>query len=189
VWRVSTNSKELFLTFDDGPVPGPTDFVLETLNHYNIKATFFCIGENITKHRELFTKISATNNEIGNHTFNHVKGWNCTVQQYTDNVEKCATYLGDHQKLFRPPYGRIKASQIKALANHKIVMWDVLTQDYDQNLAQENCLKGSIKATRPGSIIVFHDSYKAEKNLKYVLPRFIEHFLNLGFQFKKLEVD
>lgn len=189
IWRVATHSKELYLTFDDGPIPGPTDFVLETLMKLNVKATFFCIGENINKHPEIFESIMNGNHAIGNHTYNHVKGWNCSVQEYSSNIEKCAQQLRKHQSLFRPPYGRIKMSQIKALSYYKIVMWDVLTQDYNQALSPENCLKGSIHATRPGSIIVFHDSYKAERNMKYTLPRFIDHFLNLGFEFKTLGVD
>jgi peptidoglycan-N-acetylglucosamine deacetylase len=186
LWRVETKSKELFLTFDDGPAPGPTDFVLDTLDRYKVKATFFCIGENIGKHPIHFQKIIDGNHAIGNHTFNHIKGWNCSVDEYTSNIAQCADVIGSNQTLFRPPYGRIKMSQIKALNNYKIIMWDVLTQDYNKTISPTQCLAGSIKAARAGSIVVFHDSYKAEKNMHYALPHFIEHFLNQGFEFKTL---
>ena len=187
LWRVKTTTKELYLTFDDGPVTGPTEFVLDTLKAFRIKATFFCIGENIEKNNHLFLRIKEENHTLGNHTYNHLKGWNYSVDLYIENVNKCAQLL-DSSVLFRPPYGRITKAQVDSLQKHKIVMWDVLTQDYDRNLSKEKCLDGSIKATRNGSIIVFHDSYKAEKNLKYVLPNFIEHFLNKGYQFNTIPI-
>jgi peptidoglycan/xylan/chitin deacetylase (PgdA/CDA1 family) len=185
LWRVNTTTKELYLTFDDGPVTGPTEFVLDTLKAFHIKATFFCIGENIAKNYTLYTRIKEENHLVGNHTYNHLKGWSYPADIYLENINKCAQLL-DTNLLFRPPYGRITNAQINSLQKHKIVMWDVLTQDYDRNLSKEKCLDGSIKATRNGSIIVFHDSYKAEKNLKYVLPHFIEHFLNKGYQFNTI---
>jgi peptidoglycan/xylan/chitin deacetylase (PgdA/CDA1 family) len=187
LWRVNTNEKQLFLTFDDGPVPCVTEFVLDTLKQFDIKATFFCIGENIEKYKSVFMRIGAEGHVIGNHTFNHLKGWNYTTSAYVDNVNRCAELLAKGA-LFRPPYGRITKAQIKALLNYKIVMWDVLTQDYDHRLTPENCLKGSIRATRFGSIVVFHDSYKAERNMRYALPRYIDYFLNQGFEFKTIPV-
>ena len=192
VWKINTTEKELFLTFDDGPVPGPTDFVLETLQKFNCKATFFCIGDNVRKHPEVFQKVVDHGHAIGNHTFNHVSGWSTPLSGYLDNVRQCHTELQNwqpatgNQQLFRPPYGRITRNQIKALNDYKIIMWDVLTIDYNKSVSPESCLKNSIRVTRPGSIIVFHDSVKAEGNLMYALPRYIEHFLEQGYSFKLL---
>jgi peptidoglycan-N-acetylglucosamine deacetylase len=192
VWKIRTTQKEIYLTFDDGPIPGPTDFVLETLAKREIKATFFCIGDNVHKHPDVFKRIIEQGHAIGNHTFNHLKGWKTALDQYVENVKQCDAEfrssrleVGD-TKLFRPPYGRITRSQIKALSDYKIVMWDVLTNDYDKTKLPETCLKNSIRVTQPGSIIVFHDSLKAERNMTYALPQFIDHFLGLGYSFKAL---
>ncbi|MEO7988844.1 MAG: polysaccharide deacetylase family protein [Chryseolinea sp.] len=195
-WRIQNDRKELYLTFDDGPVPGPTEFVLETLASRNIKATFFCIGDNIRKHPEVFQKIVSQGHAIGNHTFNHLNGWKTTPPLYLENIKKCdriikesrsqTSNLKPQTQLFRPPYGRITKKQIQSLSNYKIIMWDVLSVDYNKNLPQERCLKNTIRATRPGSIIVFHDSFKAEKNLTHALPAFIDHFLEQGFTFHSL---
>ncbi len=205
LWRVSTTEKKLYLTFDDGPLPGPTEFVLEVLAQHNIKATFFCIGDNIRKHPDVFKKIIDHGHSVGNHTFNHLKGWNTLLKNYVENVEECENVItknlvASHQfsvtgnrqlatgnsKLFRPPYGRITRSQIKALNDYTIVMWDVLTNDYDRNVSPETCLRNSIQATRPGSIVVFHDSLKAEVNMRYTLPRYIEYFIQQGYRFNVL---
>ncbi len=192
VWRIPTSEKELFLTFDDGPVPGPTDFVLETLKKYSSKAAFFCIGDNVRKHPDTFKKVVNDGHAIGNHTFNHVKGWSVSLKKYVENVDQCDMELQSSKleaqslKLFRPPYGRITRNQIKALSEYKIIMWDVLTIDYNKNVSPESCLQNSIRSTRPGSIIVFHDSLKAERNMSYALPRFIGHFLEQGYVFKAL---
>lgn len=197
VWRMPSDKKELYLTFDDGPVPGPTEFVLEELSKHNVTATFFCIGDNIRKHPDVFKKIVASGHVIGNHTFNHLKGWQTKLESYVNNVQECDDEIIVHCPLcpdsyrdvsfFRPPYGRITRSQIKQLSNkYKIVMWDVLTQDYNQSLSGEKCLNGSLAAIRNGSIIVFHDSVKAERNLQFVLPRFVEGCLAKGYSFKAL---
>lgn len=206
VWKIPTQEKELFLTFDDGPVPGPTDFVLDTLKQYSCKATFFCIGDNVRKHPHVFKRAINEGHSIGNHTFNHLKGWSTSLEKYIDNVKQCDIQLRassfesrvsgtqpshsilntQYSRLFRPPYGRITRKQISALNDYRIIMWDVLTIDYNKNLSAEACLKNSIRATRPGSIIVFHDSLKAEKNLTYALPRFIEHFQSQGYAFKAI---
>ncbi len=194
-WRVETASKELFLTFDDGPIAGPTEFVLDTLNQFNAKATFFCIGDNIKKHQDVFKRIVTEGHLIGNHTHNHLKGWNTSVEKYSSNIKECNDQIRlvspvAKVELFRPPYGRIKNSQVKAVQlNYKIIMWDVLTSDYSKSVSQERCLRGSIKATRPGSIIVFHDSLKAKRNMEYTLPRYLEHFVKLGYSFKVLNFD
>jgi peptidoglycan/xylan/chitin deacetylase (PgdA/CDA1 family) len=190
-WRMPAESKELFLTFDDGPVSGPTEFVLDTLNSASILGSFFCIGDNIRKHPELFKKIIDNGHTVGNHTFNHLNGWTVSTDQYVENVaefNKVLRSIGFIQKnkLFRPPYGRITRKQIQALQDYKVVMWDVLSQDYNHNLSPEKCLRGTIHACRPGSIIVFHDSYKSQKNLEYTLPRLVDHCRHEGYSFSTL---
>ena len=186
-WRISTNEKEIFLTFDDGPVPGPTDFVLKTLSNYAIKATFFCIGDNIRKHSTLFEEIIEEGHHIGNHTFHHTNGWKVGPDRYYEEVKLCdeeiEKYTHHKTKLFRPPYGRIKRSQVTSLKDYTIIMWDVLSVDYNKNLSKESCLRNTLKVVRPGSIIVFHDSLKAEVNLRYALPKFIESCLVNGYSF------
>lgn len=191
IWRIPSQNNELYLTFDDGPVSGPTEFVLETLQRFDAHATFFCIGDNICKHSKVFRQIIDHGHTIGNHTFNHLNGWKTKTRDYCENVERCEAQISGGKvqersslKLFRPPYGRISREQIKSLSEYKIIMWDVLSVDYDKNLSREKCLKNTIAATRSGSIIVFHDSFKAEKNMVFALPRFIEHFLERGFVFR-----
>ncbi len=195
LWRIPTQEKQIYLTFDDGPVPGPTEFVLDMLKKFGAKATFFCIGDNIRKHPIIFSRIIEEGHSIGNHTFNHLKGWSYSTKDYMLNIELCndqmeAANSGQSsvsQKLFRPPYGRITLKQINSLEdNYRIIMWDVLSQDYDRSVSSDSCLNGSIKSTRPGSIVVFHDSLKAERNLTYTLPRYLEHFSNLDYIFSGL---
>jgi peptidoglycan/xylan/chitin deacetylase (PgdA/CDA1 family) len=193
---MKTLEKEIYLTFDDGPVPGPTDFVLETLKSFNATATFFCIGDNIRKHPVEFQKVIDAGHAIGNHTFNHLNGWRSSAGEYVRNVQLCQDQLMLHDfpggpgfrrdNLFRPPFGRIRSSQIKLLKEYRIVMWDVLTFDYDRSLSPEQSLRGSLAAARPGSIVVFHDSLKAEANLRHVLPRFMEDLLSKGYSFRQL---
>ena len=191
-WRIPDAPKRLFLTFDDGPVPGPTEFVVDTLAATNVKGTFFCIGDNIRKHPAVYQSLLSNGHRVGNHTFNHLNGWRTSTGRYLDNVKACADVLTaisttvdvtPGQPLFRPPYGRITRAQIATLSSFKIVMWDVLTMDYRKTLGPERCLRNTISAARDGSIVVFHDSVKAEKNLTYVLPRFIDHFKTLGYEF------
>jgi peptidoglycan/xylan/chitin deacetylase (PgdA/CDA1 family) len=187
-WRFPDAQRELYLTFDDGPVPGPTDFVIDTLRKFNCDATFFCIGDNIKKNPQVFSRIKENGFAIGNHTFNHLNGWKNPNDRYLANIRQCDEYIGDtNNNLFRPPYGRITWSQIRGLPDKKIIMWDVLSLDYEKRLRPEKCFTNSISATRRGSIIVFHDSFKAEKNMMYALPRFIEHFLEQGFVFRRIE--
>jgi len=190
-WRIEPVDKELFLTFDDGPVPGPTEFVLEKLSQASIPATFFCIGDNIRKHPDVFRRITAGGHTVGNHTVNHVNGWKTSVAKYHGNVTEFDTLAAEAgyqgpTHLFRPPYGRITWKQIKMLAGYRIIMWDVLSQDYHRHLSPEQCLRRTIQACRPGSIIVFHDSYKAEKNMNYALPRLIDFFSGKGYKFRGL---
>ena len=190
VWRIPSAEKIIYLTFDDGPVPGSTEFVLDVLKSFNAKATFFCIGDNIRKHPEVFQKVMEAGHAIGNHTFNHLKGWSTPLDKYVENVnqfnEQLSSINCQWPTLFRPPYGRITRAQISALKNYKIVMWDVLTYDYQRTGSKEACLTGSIAATRPGSIVVFHDSIKAQKKMQYVLPKHLEHFSKDGYEFHSL---
>ncbi len=192
-WRVPVTNPELYLTFDDGPVPGPTEFVLDTLQAFAAEATFFCIGDNIRKHPEVFKRIVDDGHRAGNHTFNHLNGWRTNDKTYHENTVKCQQLIDESRvhipgsrPLFRPPYGRISRSQISLLKDFRIIMWDVLTRDYDVRLPPATCLKKSVQATRPGSIIVFHDSFKAEQNLRHVLPRFLQTFADKGYLFKAL---
>jgi peptidoglycan/xylan/chitin deacetylase (PgdA/CDA1 family) len=200
LWRVPTKAKEIFLTFDDGPVPGATEFALHTLARFKAKATFFCIGDNIQKHPDIFRKILNDGHAVGNHTFNHLNGWGTDMNKYLINTKSCydeiikyyPSYGHQHNgqshalKLFRPPYGRMTRKQIRGLADYRIVMWDVLSLDYSKNMAPTSCLLYTVNATRPGSIVVFHDSYKAERNMAFTLPRFIEHFAEKGYIFKSI---
>lgn len=191
VWRMEHNENDLYLTFDDGPVEGPTDFVVDQLKKFSIPATFFCIGDNIRKYGNVFKEIIAQGHTVGNHTVNHLNGWKTPAEAYLSNVRAFDGLakeggLDIETKLFRPPYGRITSRQAKHLADYRIIMWDVLSQDYNDRLSAERCLKQTIRACRPGSIIVFHDSYKAHRNMKYALPRLIDHFGGRDFNFKAI---
>lgn len=188
VWKIKESEKVIYLTFDDGPIPEVTEFVLETLDKYKAKATFFCVGDNIAKYPEIFQKIIVANHSIGNHTYNHLKGWNTPNEAYLNNVALCENLIGNESKmLFRPPYGRIKNSQIKLLSQkYTIIMWDVLSADYEKIISKESCLKNTIKATDKGSIVLFHDHYKTYEKIKYVLPAYLEYFTEKGFIFKSL---
>ena len=189
---------EIFLTFDDGPIPEITPWVLSVLKTYNAKATFFCVGANIKKHPELFQQILAEGHSVGNHTYNHLNGWKTKTKDYIDNTEKCKKIITNvhpqssiiHCPLFRPPYGKLKRSQYSRLiTQYSLIMWDVLSGDFDQKLSEEKCLKNVISKTREGSIVVFHDSLKAKKNLFYVLPKFMDHFSKQGFRFDRLHLS
>ena len=189
VWDIPNSDKKIFLTFDDGPIPEITEWVLDILKSEEIKATFFCIGDNIKKHPEVYKRILAEGHQTGNHTFNNLNGWKTETNHYIDNFKLCETEClklnSEHSFLFRPPYGKIKPSQTKAIRNlgYKIIMWDVLSYDFDPNIIPEKCLENVISNTEQGSIIVFHDSKKAEKNLKYALPKAIQILKNKGFVF------
>lgn len=188
LWDISTDKKEIFLTFDDGPNPEITPWVLDCLKKYNAKATFFCVGENVCKYPDTQKKILEEGHSVGNHTYNHLKGWETNNNVYFQNIQKAKEYINSN--LFRPPYGRIGPLQIKSIKKeYSIIMWSVLTYDFDNNISPEKCYKNSIELTKKGSIVVFHDSLKASKNLKYALPKFLAHFSNKGFTFSKLEMD
>lgn len=197
VWDFSSKDKILYLTFDDGPTPEITNWTLNTLKQYNAKATFFCIGNNIEKHSDIFNTIVEQGHHVGNHTHNHLKGWRTSKKNYISNIEQAQeiinTSIIDNKRLpksnlFRPPFGKIKNSQAKALIKrgYKIIMWSVISIDWDKKLPKEQCLKNVIKHTTNGNIIVFHDSIKAAKNMTYALPEVLEHFSNKGYIFKAI---
>ena len=189
IWDVSNTAKTVCLTFDDGPIPEITAWVLEELKKHNFKATFFCIGDNIEKNPEIFKKVISEGHSIGNHTFNHLNGWKTSIEVYIENTKLCEETIQKNNpsnlktKLFRPPYGKIKASQSRKIRKlgYKIIMWDILSADFDQTLSQEKCLENVISNLRPGSVIVFHDSIKAFKNLQYVLPKTLAYLKENNF--------
>ncbi len=191
-WRKKGQDKTVYLTFDDGPIPIVTEWVLDILKHYNIKATFFCIGDNIRKHPEVFKRIIAENHQIGNHTFNHLNGWKTDLDYYITNINLCQTEMMKNtsicSNLFRPPYGKMKKNQsieIQKLG-YEIIMWSNISKDYDSKTSPEVCLKNALFNLKTGNIIVFHDSLKAENNLRYALPKLIEILLAKGYNFSKL---
>ena len=193
IWDIPNHGNKVFLTFDDGPTPEITEWTLKQLKNYNAKATFFCIGNNIEKHPEIFKKIIKEEHAIGNHTFNHLKGWETANEEYIENVNKCAETIyqlnTEHCQLFRPPYGKIKPSQSRIIRKlrYKIIMWDVLSRDFDKTITPEKCLDNVFKNVQSGSIIVFHDSKKAEQNLRYVLPKTLAFLKEKGFVCAKID--
>jgi peptidoglycan/xylan/chitin deacetylase (PgdA/CDA1 family) len=188
-WHIPTKEKSIFLTFDDGPIPDITENVLEILAKFNAKATFFSIGNNVLKHPDVYEMVKNGGHSIGNHTFNHMNGWKTEDTIYLENIDKCQQQLNLETKLFRPPYGRIKKSQSRVVLQDKqIIMWDVLSGDFSPEIHPEVCLKKYIQHTRPGSIVLFHDSIKASKNMLHTLPRYLETFTERGYRFEALEM-
>ena len=184
-WCIPASRQELYLTFDDGPIPEVTPWVIDTLRNYHAQVTFFCVGDNVQKHPEIFRRILEEGHSVGNHTFHHLNGWQTEHVTYLHNVRRCARLVKSH--LFRPPYGRLMPRQREFLQRHyRIVMWDVLSGDYDANISPEQCLRNVTDNAQPGSIIVMHDSLKAERNLRYVLPAALEYFAGRGYRFEKL---
>jgi peptidoglycan/xylan/chitin deacetylase (PgdA/CDA1 family) len=186
IWDIPNMKNKIYLTFDDGPTPEITEWVLEILKEHQIKATFFCIGKNIQKHPAIFNKVINDGHAIGNHTFNHLNGWKTPFGSYLENIDLCKSEIRNQQStLFRPPYGKIKTTQSKKLRQlgYKIIMWDVLSADFDQSITPEKCLENVLQNTQSGSVIVFHDSIKAFKNLEYTLPKSIAILKQKGFEF------
>lgn len=185
-WNVRTSDKKLYITFDDGPIPEVTPQVLEILRQYNAKATFFCVGENVQKHPEVFKQIINEGHSVGNHSFNHIKANKFSNEDYLANVAKADELI--QSPLFRPPYGRITPELAKKLGEkYKIYMWSVLTRDYEQNLSPKVCLRIARNQSRKGSIIVFHDSLKASGNMLIALPKVLDFFSNKGYSFEGLD--
>ncbi len=192
-WDIPNNENKIYLTFDDGPMPEITEWVLEELKKYDVKATFFCIGNNIEKYPDVFAKVINEGHSVGNHTFNHLNGWKTPTEDYLENVKLCEVSISNLKpktsNLFRPPYGKIKASQAKKVKQlgYKIIMWDVLSADFDIEISPENCLDNVLSNVKSGSIIVFHDSIKAFPNLEYTLPKTLKILTDRGFVFEKLD--
>lgn len=195
LWKVNTHEKKLYLTFDDGPIPEVTPFMLDELKKWNAKATFFCIGKNMAANPGIYRRIIEEGHSTGNHTYDHLNGWNTSDEEYFENIDKCEQMLLNSLRtsdfglptLFRPPYGKLKPSQYSKLkSKYRIVMWDVLSYDFDLTLSREKVLDNVLKNADPGSIIVMHDSLKAKPKVEYALPLILEHFTALGYTFEKL---
>ena len=186
LWRMNPDEKSVYLTFDDGPIPVVTPWVLDLLKRYNIKATFFMVGDNVRKHPQEYMQVIENGHRVGNHTFNHLKGLFTNTKEYIENVDKADTFI--HSNLFRPPHGILRQRQYKELSKrYQFVMWDLVTRDYSTRLSGEDVLANVKKFVRNGSIITFHDSLRSESNLKYALPRSIEWLLEQGYEFKVFE--
>ncbi|MBB4601199.1 peptidoglycan/xylan/chitin deacetylase (PgdA/CDA1 family) [Hymenobacter luteus] len=192
LWQMpATAPPTLYLTFDDGPIPEETPFVVEQLAKYGAKGTFFCVGDNLRRHPEVARLVLEQGHRLANHTYHHISGWSHSRAHYLQDVARCQELLRELQPearpLLRPPYGRITPGLARELnRTHQIVMWDMLTCDYDREFAPEACLATAIRLSRPGSIVVFHDSLKASPNLRYVLPRYLAHFAERGYRFERL---
>lgn len=195
IWNIPSKEKVIYLTFDDGPTPEITEETLDILAQYNAKATFFCIGKNVTANLGIYQRIINEEHAVGNHTYNHIKGWKSSNATYINDIEKTQEVLKSklithNSKLFRPPYGKLKPSQGKALQKlgYKIIMWDVLARDWNKAISKESVLNNIIKNTEDGSIVVLHDSIKASKNMLYALPKALDYLSKKGFTFKKIEL-
>ncbi|HOU68470.1 MAG TPA: polysaccharide deacetylase family protein [Paludibacteraceae bacterium] len=188
VWRIPQKEKTVYLTFDDGPIPEVTPWVLDVLEKYGIKATFFCVGENVQKHPDVFEKVIQAGHQVGNHSFNHIQGFKYKTKNYLENVEKADSYI--HSPLFRPPHGQLRFRELSKLRQkYEVILWDVITRDYNKKLSGEFVFNVVKKYARNGSIIVFHDSLKAEKNMKYALPKAIEFLQQEGYKFEVLSSE
>ena len=190
VWKINTDKKIIYLTFDDGPHPVATTFVLDQLKRFESKATFFCVGKNVKDHPDIFSRILDEGHAIGNHTQHHLNGWKTKDDIYLKDVAEAANYIDSD--MFRPPYGRIGRFQAMNLSHAmrvtrpRIIMWSVLSGDFDHMISKERCLQNVILNTGAGSIIVFHDSEKAFPLMEYALPRTLEFFKEKGYRFDKL---
>ena len=184
-WKIAGNEKVLYLTFDDGPTPEITPWVMSQLENYSGKATFFCIGKHVKENPEIFKQLVQKGHSIGNHTFDHLNGLKTSNSIYFENIKKCSEVVDSN--LFRPPFGLCKPSQYNAL-KHKfsIILWDVLSWDWEEKNTKENCLKFVLENADAGSVVVFHDSEQALPRLEYTLPRVLSHFSNLGYNFKSI---
>ena len=195
VWHIPSTEQVLYLTFDDGPNPTATPYVLDQLKKYQAKATFFCIGKNVVEHPEIYRRLIDEGHRVGNHTFNHFNGWKVRDEHYLQNILQAGKYIDSN--LFRPPYGKITRFQVKLLSgiknspassNFRIIMWDVLSGDFDTTLSSDQCAANVIKNVRKGSVIVFHDSDKAFPRMKDALPRVLEHFSEKGYVFDAIRL-
>jgi len=188
LWQVATPEKVLYLTFDDGPVPEVSLPVLEILRGYQARATFFCVGENVLRNPAIYRQILSEGHGVGNHTFSHINGWKNSVQRYVADVSRAEKLIDS--RIFRPPYGKLRIRQKNRLkADYRIVMWDVLSRDYDSELSGIQCVNNVLYHAKLGSIVVFHDSLKAKKNVLFALPKVLKHFSERGYRFLPLPLD
>lgn len=186
IWDKRKTGKRLFLTFDDGPTPVVTEQVLNILDQFQAKATFFCLGRNVERHPEIYLEILKRGHQTGNHTYSHLKGWETANKEYFQDIELAGFYIKSN--LFRPPYGRIKRVQMRYLKKkYHIVLWDVMSHDYEKLWSKERCLKAVLRYAREGSIIVFHDSEKAAEKALFILQNVLEHFSKLDYKFESLD--
>ncbi len=190
VWNINNNTEpSVYFTFDDGPHPQATPYVLEQLDKYSAKATFFCVGNNVVKYPEIYQQVLEKGHSVGNHTYNHLNGWKTDTQKYLQNIYQARAFINSN--LFRPPYGKIKREQLKSMYNDNptwnICMWDVLSFDFDRKLSPEKCLENVIKNIQPGSIVLFHDSTKAWDRMSYALPFVLEFCKSKNWKMKKIE--
>ena len=187
VWNMPGKEKKIYLSFDDGPHPMITPVVLEQLKEHNAKASFFCIGKNVAENPDLYKRLIEEGHSVGNHTHNHLNGWEVNDKAYLKNITTAAKYIDS--SLYRPPYGRItrfQAKQVMEILHYDIIMWSVLSGDFDINLSPEDCWQNVLKATGAGSIVVFHDSEKAKKRLLYVLPKLLTYYGERGYSFERI---
>ena len=193
VWRMPTTEKVVYLTFDDGPHPTITPWVLDILKQYEAKASFFCIGDNVLKYGDVYKRVLAEEHSVGNHTFHHHNGWKTKTGDYLQDVAKAAKVIDSN--LFRPPYGKVTAKQARGLSDalrskfSKVIMWDVLSADFDTTTSAEQCSQNVLMNVGPGSIIVFHDSEKAFPNLREALPKVLSHLKKEGYRFEKIQMN
>ncbi len=186
IWELQS-SDSVYLTFDDGPTPGITDWILSTLDKYDAKATFFLLGRNVEMYPELFRRIVDAGHAVGNHTYSHQKGWKMTLERYVEDVDFANDLIGGN--LFRPPYAQITPSQTRFLAQRfKLVMWDVLSRDYSNQVSPEGCLSNVTRYLEAGSIVVFHDSEKAFPNMSYALPKVLKRIDEMGLKCRAIEL-
>ena len=182
-WRMPAEPKCVYLTFDDGPIPEVTPWVLDTLDRFGVKATFFMVGDNVRKHPDIYQMVVDRGHRIGNHTFNHIQGWRYCTKNYLANVAKAAEYIPSD--LFRPPHGHMRIPQTLLLQRkYRVIMWDVVTRDYSPHMTPEGVLQVVKRYTRNGSVIVFHDSLKSERNMRVAMPQAVEWLLAQGYTFK-----
>jgi peptidoglycan-N-acetylglucosamine deacetylase len=186
----ATTQPTVYITFDDGPHPTATPFALQQLEKHDAKATFFCVGDNVTKHPSVYKELLSHGHKTANHTFNHLNGWKTDNDTYLQNIEKARQYIDS--ELFRPPYGIIRSAQVKQMKQKypdmKIIMWDILSGDFDRDITPQKCLDNVLKYIQPGSIVLFHDSEKAWERMSYALPLVLEHCSKQGWKMKAIEL-
>ena len=185
IWDIE-DERNVFLTFDDGPTPGITEWILATLDKYDAKATFFCLGKNVEAYPDLYQRIIDAGHRVGNHSYSHQKGWSMPTDRYVEDVDFAADFI--QSDLFRPPYARITPAQTRALAQrYRLIMWDIISRDYNRQISPETCLRNVLPYLEGGSIVVFHDSVKAFRNMRYALPRTLEEIRRRGLKCARIE--